>query len=196
MAAFRIAAQMIAYQAVEAVKVFPHVRRAGRNIDPRRRSKPEHRLRPVQYAQQTLQRFRIESTTHFDSAPASQLNKQNTVAPGLAACIPRRREDYFNRKQRSGPKLRPALHASTILIQRPHSKAPLLAKRRPRQSTRFKLRNQRFDLGPTTPPPQHSSFAHNSSAPLNAAAEKGKRQTKCMVGIFVAQAAGVRSAMR
>ena len=196
MAARWIAAQPVAHQPVETIEILAHVRRAGCNIYPRRRPKPEHRLRPVQYAQQTLQRFRIESTTHFDSAPASQLNKQNTVAPGVAAGIPRRRRDYFNRKQRSGPKLRPALHASTILIQRPHSKASLPAKRHPRQSTRFKLRNQRFDLGPTTPPPQHSSFAHNSSAPLNAAAEKGKRQTKCMVGIFVAQAAGVRSAMR
>jgi len=42
MAAFRIAAQVIAHQAVEAVEVFPHVRRASRNIYPRRRSKPEH----------------------------------------------------------------------------------------------------------------------------------------------------------
>jgi hypothetical protein len=80
MAAFRIAAQMIAYQPVETIEILPHVRCAGRNIDPRRRSKPEHQLRPVQYGQQALQRFRIEATTYFDPAPASQLNKQNTVA--------------------------------------------------------------------------------------------------------------------
>jgi hypothetical protein len=54
MTAFRIAAQMIAHQAVETIEIFPHVRRAGRNIDPRRRSKPEHRLHPVQYGQQTF----------------------------------------------------------------------------------------------------------------------------------------------
>ena len=66
MAAFRIAAQMIAYQPVEAIEILPHVRRAGCNIYPRRRSKPEHRLRPVQYGQQAFQCFRIESTTYFD----------------------------------------------------------------------------------------------------------------------------------
>jgi len=74
MAAFRIAAQTIVYQPVKAVEILAHVRRAGCNIDPRRRSKPEHRLRPVQYGEQALQRSRIESTTHFDSAPASQFN--------------------------------------------------------------------------------------------------------------------------
>jgi len=173
MAAFRIAVKMIAHQTVEAIEILAHVRRAGCNIYPRRRSKPEHSLRPVQYGKQALQRFRIESTTHFDSAPPLQLNKQNTVAPGVAARIPRRRRDYFNRKQRAGFRLWSPLHASTILIQRPHSKAPLPTKRRPRQSARFKLRNQGFDLGPTTPPPQHSSFAHSYSAPLIVEREQG-----------------------
>jgi len=56
MAAFRIAAQMIAYQAVEAIEILAHVGRAGCNIDPRRRSKPEHRLDPVQHGQQAIQR--------------------------------------------------------------------------------------------------------------------------------------------
>ena len=74
MAAFRIAAQIIAHEAVEAIEVFAHVRRAGCNIDPRRRSKPEHQLRPVQYGQQTSQCFRIESTTYFDPTSASQFN--------------------------------------------------------------------------------------------------------------------------
>ncbi len=50
-AALRIAAQMIAYQSIEPIKVLTHVRRAGSHINPRRRSKPEHRLRLVQYGQ-------------------------------------------------------------------------------------------------------------------------------------------------
>jgi hypothetical protein len=90
MAAFRIAAQMIAYQTIEPVEALPHVRRAGCDINPCRRSKPEHRLRHVQYGQQALQRSRIESPTHFDPTPASQLNNQNTIASGVAAGIPRR----------------------------------------------------------------------------------------------------------
>jgi hypothetical protein len=49
MAALRIAAQMIAHQPVQAIEVLAHVRRAGSQINPRRRSKPEHRLHPVQY---------------------------------------------------------------------------------------------------------------------------------------------------
>jgi len=51
MTAFRIAAQMIAHQTVEPVEVLPHVRRSGSHINPRRRSKPEHRLHPVQHGQ-------------------------------------------------------------------------------------------------------------------------------------------------
>lgn len=53
-AALRSAAQMIANQTVEPIEVLAHVRRAGCDIDPRRRSKPKHRLRPVQYGQQAL----------------------------------------------------------------------------------------------------------------------------------------------
>lgn len=53
-AALRSAAQMIANQTVEPIEVLAHVRRAGGDIDPRRRSKPKHRLRPVQYGQQAL----------------------------------------------------------------------------------------------------------------------------------------------
>jgi len=74
MAAFWIAAQMIAHQAVEAIEILAHVRRAGCNIDPRRRSKPEHRLHPVQYAQQTFQCSRIKSAAYFDPTTASQFN--------------------------------------------------------------------------------------------------------------------------
>lgn len=53
-AALRSAAQMIAHQTVEPIEVLAHVRRAGCDIDPRRRAKPKHRLRPVQYGQQAL----------------------------------------------------------------------------------------------------------------------------------------------
>ena len=172
MAAFRIAAQMIAYQAVEAIEILPHVCRAGCNIYPRRRSKPEHRLRPVQYGQQALQCFRIESTTHFDSAPPLQLNKQNTVAPGIVAAIPRRGGNHFDGNKSSSSQLPSTMHALTIFIERPYRQASLMAKSSPQQSTRFKLRNQRLNLGKTTSPVLHSHFAHRSSAPLNAAQEQ------------------------
>ena len=64
------------------------------------------------------------------------------------------------------------MHPLTIFIQRSNSQASLPAKRFPLQSTRFKLRNQNLGLGPAPPPP-HYHFAHNSSAPLNPAAQQG-----------------------
>ena len=103
MAALRIAAQMIAHQPVKAIEVLAHVRCAGCHIDPRRRSKPEHRLRPVQYGQQALQRPRIESTMHFDPTPASQLNHQNTDRARhrcSASCAGG--PNHFHRKHRPG----------------------------------------------------------------------------------------------
>ena len=54
-----------------------------------------------------------------------------------------------------------------------HSKVLLPAKCFPHQSTRFEPCNQRLDLSPTTPPPHHSRFVHNSSAPLIADAQQG-----------------------
>ena len=90
----------------------------------------------------------------------------------LAVSMPRRRRDHFHRKQSSGSRLRLALHASTVLIQRAYSQATLLAKCRPHQPTRFKFRNQGFHLSTAPPPPHHSRFAHNSSAPLNSATEQ------------------------
>ncbi len=65
------------------------------------------------------------------------------------------------------------MHALTIFIQRPYRQATLLAKSRPQQSTRFKLADQGLDLGKTTPPVNHSHFAHCSSATLNAKQEQG-----------------------
>ena len=60
------------------------------------------------------------------------------------------------------------MHALTIFIQRPYRKAPLLAKSRPQQSTRFKLRNQGLDLCQSTSPAHYSHFAHSFSTTLNA----------------------------
>jgi len=172
MAARRIAAQMIAHQPVETIEILAHVRRAGCNIDPRRRSKPEHRLDPVQHGQQTFQRSRVESTTHFDPASASRLNYQNTRAPGIALCITPYRRNQFNRKQVPTTRTRLPKYASTIFIQRRHSQAAMPAKCLPLQSTRCKLRNKRLNLRPTTPLPNYSHFAHNSSATLNAAQQQ------------------------
>ena len=113
---------------------------------------------------------RIHDTLRSDARFATQRPEHHRVR--RRCCIPRSGRNHFNRKQRSDSRLPPTLHASTIFIQRPYSQAPLLAKRRPQQSTRFKLRNQRLDLGPAPPPPHHSRFAHSSSAPLNAATEQ------------------------
>jgi len=172
MTAFRIAAQMIAHQAVETVEILPHVRRAGCNIDPRRRSKPEHPLHPVQHGQQALQRFRIESTAHFDSAPPLQLDKQNTAAPGVVADIALRGGNHFDRNKSPAPQLPSTMHALTIFIQRPHRQAPLLAKRCTLQAARFKLRNKHLCLSQTTSSVLHSQFAHSFSASLNAEREQ------------------------
>jgi hypothetical protein len=65
------------------------------------------------------------------------------------------------------------MYALTILIQSPYRKAMLLAEGSPQQSTRFKLADQGLDLGKTTPPVNHSQFAHCSSATLNAEQEQG-----------------------
>jgi predicted nucleotidyltransferase len=173
MAAVRIAAQMIAYQAVEAIEILPHVRRAGCNVDPRRRSKPEHRLDPVQYGQQTFQCSRIKSTAYFDPTPASQFNYESTIAPGDAVDILRYGGNHFDGNKRPASRMPSTLHALTIFIQRPYGQAPLLAKRCPHQSTRFKLCNQGLDLDQTTSPVHHSHFAHSSSPPLNAEQEQG-----------------------
>jgi len=163
---------MIAHQAVETVEILPHVRRAGCNIDPRRRSKPEHPLHPVQHGQQALQRFRIESTAHFDSAPPLQLDKQNTVAPGVVADIALRGGNHFDRNKSPAPQLPSTMHALTIFIQRPHRQAPLLAKRCTLQAARFKLRNKHLCLSQTTSSVLHSQFAHSFSASLNAEREQ------------------------
>src|SRR6266567_2773292 len=118
---------------------------------------------------------------HFDPTPAARLNYQNTLAPGIVICIMRRRRNHFNWKHWPATRLRPPMHASTIFIQRPQSQAPLPAKSLPKQSTRFKLRNQRLGLSTTTPPPHHSRFAHNSSPPLNLAAQQSAllRRIRC-----------------
>src|SRR5579863_4238201 len=99
-AALRSAAQMIAHQTVEPIEVLAHVRRAGCDIDPRRRSKPKHRLRPVQYGQQALQGSRIEPATHFNSTPAAQLNYQNTLTPRISVRILSAGPNDFHRKHR------------------------------------------------------------------------------------------------
>src|SRR3954451_22421818 len=169
--ALRSAAQMIAHQTVETIEVLAHVRRAGCNIYPRRRSKPEHRLRPVQYGHQPLQRSCIKAATHFDPASAAQLNHQNTIATRIPVWILPSGPKHFDRKNRSVTRWLSLVHPPTIFIQRSYCQAALPAKCFPQQSTGFKLRNQRLDLGLTAPSPHHSCFAHSSSPPLNEAGE-------------------------
>ena len=110
---------------------------------------------------------------HFDPMPASQLNHKCAMPIDIVARLPRWRPNHFDSNHRPSGRSRPTMHALTIFIQRPDSQASLPAKRFPHQSTRFKLRNQSLGLGPATPPPHHSHFAHNSSAPLNTAVQQG-----------------------
>ncbi len=172
MAARGVAFQPLAHQTVKTVEPLAHVGGPGGHVDPRGRSKPEHRLRPVQYSQQALQCPRIESTTHFDPTPASRLNHKCAIPLDIAVCLPRRRPNHFNGNHRPGYRSRPTMRLSTIFIQRRGSQASLPAKRFPHQSTGFKLRNQSCGLDPATSPP-HYQFAHNCSAPLNPAAQQG-----------------------
>ena len=104
---------------------------------------------------------------------ASQLNDQNTIAPSIAGWILCSGPNYFHWKHGPATRSPTRLRASTIFIQRSYGQASTLAKRIPLQSTRFKFRNQRLDLGPATPPPHHSHFAHESSATLNSFVQQG-----------------------
>jgi len=79
---------MIAHQTVEPIEVFAHVRRASCDIDPRRRSKPEHCLRPVQYGQQALAfPHRTRDALRFDAHRATQL-PEHPRAPHLFGFCP------------------------------------------------------------------------------------------------------------
>lgn len=195
MAARGVAFQPLAHQTVKTVEPLAHVGCAGGHVDPRGRPKPEHRLRPIQYCQQALQCPRIESTMHFDPTPASRLNHKCAIPIEIAACLPCRRPNHFNRNDRPGYRSRPTMHPLTIFIQPSNSQAPLPAERCPHQSTCLKLRNQSLSLGPATPPPHHSHFAHNPSAPRNPAVQQGallrriqttKRQIGCKQRLRVA----------
>ena len=76
----RVALQAIAHQAVESFKTLAHVRRPGRQIDPGRWTKAEHRLHPLQYEDQPLQRRSVESCSHFDPMPTRKHYGQAAVA--------------------------------------------------------------------------------------------------------------------
>ena len=173
MTAFRIAAQTIAHQPVKAIEILPHVRRAGCNINPRRRSKPEHRLHPVQHGQQALQCSRIESTAYFDPASTSQFNYKSTIAPTDAVDILRDGGNHFNGNKRPASRLPFTMNATPILIQCRYRQSAINAKCLPRQPAGFIFRNQPLHLNPTTPPPYHSRFAHSSSPSRNSATRKG-----------------------
>ena len=173
MTAFRIAAQTIAHQPVKAIEILPHVRRAGCNINPRRRSKPEHRLHPVQHAQQALQCSRIESTAYFDPASTSQFNYKSTIAPTDAVDILRDGGNHFNGNKRPASRLPFTMNATPIRIQCRYRQSAINAKCLPRQPAGFIFRNQPLHLNPTTPPPYHSRFAHSSSPSRNSATRKG-----------------------
>jgi len=76
----RVTLQAIAHQAVESFKTLAHVRRSCRQIDPGRWTKAEHRLHPLQYENQTLQRGSVESRPHFDPTPMRKHYGQAAIA--------------------------------------------------------------------------------------------------------------------
>ena len=67
-------------QAVKSFKTLAHVRRPCRHIDPGRGTKAEHRLHPLQYEKQALQRGSVESCSHFDPMPTRKHYGQAAVA--------------------------------------------------------------------------------------------------------------------
>src|SRR5450631_2937254 len=170
MAAFRIAVEMIPDKSIKAIEILPHIRRAGCYIDTRRRSKPEHRLRPVQYGQQTLQRPRIEATANFNPPAVARFNYQHTVT--MATCLFRNTRNYFNGKHRRSVWSRHLTRPPTVFIQCRYRQATLLTERIPPQPAGLEIGNQLLYLNPTTPPPHNCHFAHNPSAPPNAAAQQ------------------------
>ena len=167
MAAGGIAFQPVAYKTVKAVEPLAHVRCTQGHVDPRGGSKPEHRLRPVQYSQQSLQCPHIESTANFDPAPASRLNHKRPVSVGISVRFRCPRRDHFNSNHRPGHRSRRAMNSSTVFIQCADSKASLSAELLAHQSTRFELRHQSRSCSAAAPPAHRSHFAHNSSASLN-----------------------------
>ena len=172
MAARGIAFQPVAHQTVKAVESLAHVRCTQGHVDPGSRPKSEQRLHLVQYSQQTLQCRRIESRTNFDPATASRLNHKCAIPINIAASLPHRRWNHFNRNHRPACRSSPTMNPSTIFIQRSDGQVSLPAELVPHQSTRFKLRNQSRSLRPATPSPHHSNFAHDPSASLNDAAQQ------------------------
>ena len=174
MAACGIAFQPIADQTVKTIESLPQIGGAGGHVDPRGRSKPEHRLQPVQYGQQPLQRSHIESSPHFDPTATSQLNHQNTIAPRIPVRLLAGGPNDFERKHRPATRLFSLVHPPAIFIQSSNCQAALPTKCLPHQATRFKLGNQRLGLGLTAPPPYHSCFAHSSSpSPYEALQQSG-----------------------
>jgi len=142
------------------------------HVNPGSRPKPEDRLRPVQYGQQSFQCPHIESTTNLDPAPASRLNHKWPVSVGISARFRCRRRDHFNSNHRPGHRSRRAMNPSTVFIQRTDSQTSLSAELLAHQSTRFELRNQSRSFSAAAPPAHRSHFAHNSSASLNDAPQQ------------------------
>lgn len=79
MAAHRVAQQLIAHQAIQAIEAFAHIRSARRKVDARRRAQAEHALRPIQQTHQTLQRGCIKPAPHCDPPPVGELQPQMTA---------------------------------------------------------------------------------------------------------------------
>jgi hypothetical protein len=83
---------MIAHQGVEAVEILPHVSRAGRKVDPRRRSRAEHGERPLQHAQQFHQSLGLDNNTAsglycFPVAAEDDIAASSTVISRLSPAM-------------------------------------------------------------------------------------------------------------
>jgi hypothetical protein len=162
---------MIAHQTVETVEILPHVRRPGCNIDPRRRSKPEHRSTPCPIRSAGAPASRIESrrtsirrplrnstTEHRRTrrrcrhrAPWREPLRQEQKPCSPAAVYHARVDDIYPASLPPSPAAGKTLHAAIHSLQTPQP-AP--------------------GLSQTTSSVLHSQFAHSSSAPLNAAREQ------------------------
>src|SRR5271165_240983 len=79
MPAQRVTLQPVAHHPIQPLETLAHVGSSRRQIDPRRRSKAEHRLQPLQHIHQSRQRRRIKAGANFDSAARADNDRQNTA---------------------------------------------------------------------------------------------------------------------
>jgi hypothetical protein len=96
-AAQRIALQPVANQSIQTLEALAHVRSTRRRINPRRRTKAEHCLQPLQHSHQSRQRRCVKALANFDPALTENYSQAAVRLRGLRQ--PRRH--HFHRNQRA-----------------------------------------------------------------------------------------------